>query len=65
MLYPLSDAKLPAQAHEILMDFRSPLFRSAGKKSDLASTLQANFPHLSFNGIDQANVLIIAGSVDG
>jgi hypothetical protein len=23
------------------------LFRSAGKKSDLASTLQANFPHLS------------------
>jgi hypothetical protein len=23
------------------------LFRSAGKKSDLASTLQADFPHLS------------------
>jgi hypothetical protein len=29
------------------MDFRSLLFCSASKKSDLASTLQTDFPHLS------------------
>jgi hypothetical protein len=47
LLYPQADESFPAQAHEILIDFRSLLFRSAGKKSDLASTLQADFPHLS------------------
>jgi hypothetical protein len=47
LLYPRTDANFPAQAHEILMEFRSLLFRGFGKKSDLASTLQAAFPHLS------------------
>jgi hypothetical protein len=47
LLYPGADANFPAQTHEIPIDFRSLLFRSAGKKSDLASTLQADFPHLS------------------
>jgi hypothetical protein len=45
--YPWADANFPAQAHEIPIDFRSLLFLKGDKNSDLASTLQADFPHLS------------------
>jgi hypothetical protein len=47
LLYPRAEANFPAQTHEISIEFRSPLFPSSGKNSDLASTLQADFPHLS------------------